>query len=320
MNKILLTGATGFIGTNFILQLHKKYEIIALVRQSSDISKIEQFCQIYRYDNEIESLIGLFKQERFDGVMHLATLYLNNHSFKDLKQLIESNIAFGANILESMRESKQEIGFFINTLTSFEYVNTSIYNPNSFYAATKRAFYDMTKYYANAMPTLFTHLLLYDTYGANDTRAKIFTLWKNAAKNGQILEMSKGEQLIDISYVDDVVSGFDMLIQMCLEHRAINNQIYTLENQRYTLQELAHLFETYTESKLNIKWGAKPYRENEIFTPIRAQDSSELLKLPNWNPKVSLKEGFKRLISVGGGNKTLNYSLDSSTLATLEVA
>ncbi|EAH4472470.1 NAD(P)-dependent oxidoreductase, partial [Campylobacter coli] len=35
--KILLTGATGFIGTNFILQLYNKYEIIALVRKSSNV-------------------------------------------------------------------------------------------------------------------------------------------------------------------------------------------------------------------------------------------------------------------------------------------
>ncbi|EAI1353343.1 SDR family oxidoreductase, partial [Campylobacter jejuni] len=40
---ILLTGATGFIGTNFILQLYKKYNIIALVRKSSNISRIEKF-------------------------------------------------------------------------------------------------------------------------------------------------------------------------------------------------------------------------------------------------------------------------------------
>ncbi|ENY9045078.1 NAD-dependent epimerase/dehydratase family protein, partial [Campylobacter jejuni] len=41
---ILLTGATGFVGTNFILQLHKKYNIIALVRKTSDIEKIKNYC------------------------------------------------------------------------------------------------------------------------------------------------------------------------------------------------------------------------------------------------------------------------------------
>lgn len=40
--KILLTGATGFIGTNFILKLHKKYEITALVRKNSNITRIKK--------------------------------------------------------------------------------------------------------------------------------------------------------------------------------------------------------------------------------------------------------------------------------------
>ncbi|EOH2051901.1 NAD-dependent epimerase/dehydratase family protein, partial [Campylobacter coli] len=41
--KILVTGATGFIGTNFILQMHDRYEIIALVRKSSNIDKIKDY-------------------------------------------------------------------------------------------------------------------------------------------------------------------------------------------------------------------------------------------------------------------------------------
>ncbi|EAL5456088.1 NAD(P)-dependent oxidoreductase, partial [Campylobacter coli] len=41
--KILLTGATGFIGINFVLRLYKKYEIIALVRKTSNIEKIKGY-------------------------------------------------------------------------------------------------------------------------------------------------------------------------------------------------------------------------------------------------------------------------------------
>ena len=82
-----------------------------------------------------------------------------------------------------------------------------------------------------------------------------------------------------------------------LDNKIKNNQIYTLENKRYTLKELASLFEKYSGLKLNIKWGAKPYRENEIFNPISAKDSKELKKLPNYKPKISLEEGIKMLIS-----------------------
>lgn len=63
--KILLTGATGFIGTNFILKLHKKYEITALVRKNSNITRIKKKkrgggdCKICFYDGDLNTLIKL---------------------------------------------------------------------------------------------------------------------------------------------------------------------------------------------------------------------------------------------------------------------
>ena len=72
--KILLTGATGFIGINFVLRLYKKYEIIALVRKTSNIEKIKGYCKIYYYDGSIDSIEDIFKKEKIDGVVHLASL------------------------------------------------------------------------------------------------------------------------------------------------------------------------------------------------------------------------------------------------------
>lgn len=290
--KILLTGATGFVGTNFVLQLHDQYAITALVRENSDISKIESHCKICRYTN-LDSILQLFQKEHFDGVVHLATLYLANHTPQDIKSLVDSNVYFGSALLEACKLNPPR--FFINTLSAFAYANSKIYNPINLYAATKQAFYDICAYYAQVLPTTFSHLLLYDTYGNNDTRPKIFNLWHKIAKSGESLAMSAGEQRLDISHIFDVVSGYAVLIQLCLENRVSKNQIYTLENKRYTLRELAALFEKYTNSTLRIQWGAKPYRQNEIMEPISAKDSNLLEKLPNWNPKISLEQGLKML-------------------------
>ena len=300
MLKILLTGATGFVGTNFVLNLHKKYEIIALVRNTSDISKIEKFCKIYRYDESIESIEKVFESEDIDGVVHTASLVLGGkNEYSSLKELIKANIEFPSLLLEAIY--KNPVKFFINTSSSFEYANSNEYKPTNFYAATKRAFYDISKYYSCVLDTIFVHLLLFDNYGENDTRAKLFNLWKNLDKS---LNMSKGEQKIDISHIDDVVNGFDILIQLCLDKQVKNNQIYTVENKRYTLKELAQLFENISGKKLDIKWGALPYRENEIFEPVSAKNSPELMKLPNYKAKISLEQGIKMMIdekSNGGG-------------------
>jgi len=74
--KILVTGATGFIGQNLVkLLLDKNYEIYCIVRVNSNISKIDNRAKIFKYDNRIDSLILFCKDENFDGIIHLASLF-----------------------------------------------------------------------------------------------------------------------------------------------------------------------------------------------------------------------------------------------------
>lgn len=288
--KLLLTGATGFIGTNFVIQLHEKYKITAIARKKSDFATIEKFCTFYYFDENIYKLTSFIKQEKFDGVIHLATYYQPSHSSEDFSKMISSNIIFGATLLEAL--SHNPPSFFINTTTFSQYANSSLYNPASLYDATKQAFCDIVHFYATKMSTIFCNLLLYNTYGANDNRPKIFNLWNKIANTQSVIEMSKGEQKIDISHINDVIHGFEILIELCKNNQIPTLSTFTLENQRYTLRELAEIFEYATNTKLPIIWGAKPYRRNEIMDPISSKNSS-LTKLPTWNPKISLIEGIR---------------------------
>lgn len=290
--KLLVTGATGFVGKNFIFQLHKKYKITALVRTESDTSMIEEYCSIYRDNGDIQTLSAFIQEECFDGVIHLATYYQPSHSSKDFLTMLSSNIIFGSKLLEALCSNPPK--FFINTITFSQFTNSSSYTPAGLYDATKQAFCDIICFYASKLPTIFCNLLLYNTYGANDNRPKVFNLWSKIAKTQETMEMSKGEQKIDISHIDDVINGFQTLIELCQNDKISTLSTYTLENQRYTLKELANIFMQATNTHLPIIWGAKPYRENEIMDPISSKNSN-LKKLPYWEPKISLQEGIKTI-------------------------
>lgn len=224
------------------------------------------------------------------GVLHLATLYLSNHNICDIEKLIDSNITFGSEVLESA--CNNNIKFFINILTFSIFANSTTYNPLTFYDSTKQAFYDILELYkSNFKNTKFINLLLYNTYGANDTRPKVLNLWHKISKSGQCLEMSKGEQLIDISHIDDVINAINIAIKNI--DSLDSDIIYTIENTpRLSLRELAKVFENATNTKLNIKWN-KPYRENEIFNPISSLDSTKLQKLPHYIPSININDGIK---------------------------
>lgn len=289
--KILLTGATGFIGTNFILQLYDKYELIALVRKSSNVNKIKDYCKIYYYEN-FAILKKNLQEEQIDGVLHLATLYLRCHSSEDLKDLIDSNILFGVELLEILH-SINFSGWFINIGTFWQFYQNLPNNPLNLYAATKTAFLNIANYYTQVAKYKFVTILLNDTYGPNDWRPKIINLWKKSLETKEVVKMSGGKQIIDMLYIDDVINAFEKCINNFKDEKNTNNAIYALHSkERITLKQLSNIFEECVQKKLNIIWGALPYSDRENFIPFEGGE-----KLPNWEQKISLKEGFIKMIN-----------------------
>ncbi|MBF7067988.1 NAD(P)-dependent oxidoreductase [Campylobacter volucris] len=287
--KILLTGATGFIGTNFILQLYDKYELIALVRKSSNVNKIKDYCKIYYYEN-FAILKKNLQEEQIDGVLHLATLYLRCHSSEDLKDLIDSNILFGVELLEILH-SINFSGWFINIGTFWQFYQNLPNNPLNLYAATKTAFLNIANYYIQVAKYKFVTILLNDTYGPNDWRPKIINLWKKSLETKEVVKMSGGKQIIDMLYIDDVVNAFEKCINNFEDEKNTNNAIYALHSkERITLKQLSNIFEECVQEKLNIIWGALPYSDRENFIPFEGGE-----KLPNWEQKISFKEGILKL-------------------------
>lgn len=287
--KVLITGATGFIGRNLSNKLAEKYEVYAIVRKYSNTSVLNKNINVFRYDGNIDNLINFFKQEKFEGVIHLASLFLAYHTPNDISKLINSNIKFATELLETSKQSK--VKWFINTGTFWQHFNNEDYNPVNLYAATKEAFEVIAKYYVETYDLVFTTIKLNDTFGPNDTRKKIFNLWLDCIKNNKTLDMSKGEQIIDISYIDDVVNAYEVMIQNLStnDYKKYNLKSYVVSNrERITLKELTSLFEKIIGKKLNINWGAREYRQREVMIPY---NKGELI--PNWKQKYSLQEAIK---------------------------
>ena len=288
--KILVTGATGFIGQNLIsLLLKKNYEIHCIVRLNSDTSKLEKNVQIFQYDESIDSLIKYFQEQQFDGVIHLASLFLASHTKDNIMNLIFSNIKFGTELLEACKSSS--VKWFINTGTFWQHYENEKYNPVNLYAATKEAFESVAKYYTETSNLIFTTIKLNDTFGPND---KVFNLWSKIAQSGETLEMSAGEQIIDISYVEDVISAYDILIEHLnsdQKEEFKNKEFIVSNNEKMSLKELSKIFEEAINSKLNIVWGGRPYRDREVMIPYNNGQT-----VPNWKQEYTLKQAIQKTL------------------------
>ncbi|WP_069133162.1 NAD-dependent epimerase/dehydratase family protein [Rhodohalobacter halophilus] len=290
--KILLTGATGFIGRHLFKALKdENHEVVILARSSSETSFTSED-KILISDQDFETLRVEFSSIGFDGVIHLASLYVNQHKPDDIKDLIQSNIFLGTQILEMAKENN--VSWFVNTGTLFQHFNNEKYNPVNLYAATKQAFEDVAKYYYETSGLNFVTLKLNDTYGPADTRKKIFNLWMECANSGRELHMSPGEQKMELIYIDDVVNGYMTLVKL-LENdtnRSYCGKSFSLPSkERMSLKKLAFIFEEVTGKSLDIKWGKLNYRPREVMEPANIIEA-----LPGWKQKVLFKEGLGRLI------------------------
>ncbi|PCI27957.1 MAG: hypothetical protein COB67_07430 [SAR324 cluster bacterium] len=289
--KILVTGATGFIGRELIKKLQNSFVVIALVRDSSDTTKLEAIdCKVESF-SEYDEIVDVFDRYKFAGVIHLASNILVEHKNSDINSLIDSNITFSTFLLEASKRTK--VQWFINTGTFWQNYENKGYNPVNLYAATKEAFTTIAKFYTQTSDLIFTTIKLNDTFGPNDTRAKVFNLWTKIAASGEKLEMSAGEQIIDISYIDDVVSAYERLINL-LEENAIEHKdkTYVVSNEeRLSLKNLSLVFEKVTNSQLNIDWGGREYRDREVMIPYDLG-----VNVPGWKQKYTLEEAIRKTV------------------------
>lgn len=280
--NILITGATGFVGKHLIASLKNRHKLFMLVRPGSDYSSIDAE-GVFIFDDHIPALVEFLCQKEIDGMIHLASLYIAEHKSGQIKDLVLSNIYLGTALLEACKEAK--VKWFLNTGTIWQNYNvpdgSDEYNPVNLYAASKQAFMTMAQYYVETSGIRFCTLKLCDTYGPDDTRRKIFALFEQIAKTGETLDMSPGEQLLDIIHIDDVVAGFEHLIDM-LDDTACNllPEYVLSSGKQISLKELAALYEQKFRVKLNIRWGGRPYREREVMKPYKGN------MLEGWSPKI----------------------------------
>jgi CDP-paratose synthetase len=290
--SILITGASGYIGKEFVRSLSDVYNIVVLVRESSDIEQLKNFnCKIEKFVN-FKDIDDVFEKNDISGVVHFASNVVVEHTKEDIDNILDSNIKYGTYLLEASKNCS--VKWFINTGTFWQNFESKAYNPVNLYAASKEAFEDIARYYTQTSDLIFTTIKLNDTFGPNDVRSKIFNLWDTYSKSAETLDMSKGEQIIDISYIDDVINAFKIMIENLQDANSskYNNKSYVVSsNERMSLKELAKLFENVTGRELNINWGGRPYREREVMLPL---ENCELV--PKWKQKYTLKEAILKTI------------------------
>ena len=290
IRRALVTGASGYIGSNLVDRLIEKgWDVTVLGRKSKNFSiYCSKTNNVECYELKKNNINKIIKTVKPDIVFHCASLVPSNKSKNFLPEdFINSNILFGVNLLEAM--ATNNIKNFINLGSYWEHFNNEIYNPVDFYAATKCSFSSFIKYYQEVHGLRSSTLELFDVYGPNDKRNKIIDLLFQALNNKSELKMSPGYQKLNFLYISDVIDALIELANMILSNDKVLMDRYALRsNQVYTLRETVKIIEEITNKKIKIKWSSLDYKNRTIMSPPDVIQS-----FPNFKPKTSFNDGLR---------------------------
>lgn len=285
--KVLLTGATGFLGSHLARALlAEKYELIILKRSFSDISRIESIInKTDVYDIDRCPLEQPFKDHnKIDFVIHTATIYGRNQ--EELAKILEANLSFPLRLLETAT--------FFNT-DAFVNTDTTLYEHLNPYALTKKHFADWGKQFASVKRIQVVNIKLEHMYGPKDDNSKFVTyVIEQCLDNVPELKLTAGEQKRDFIYINDVVDAYLYLLR---HHKQLTGAYTDLElgtGNAVTIRHLVEQIASLTQTRTLLRFGALPYRENEVM-----ESNADLSKLRDlgWQPKTSLQQGLIETIA-----------------------
>jgi len=297
--KLLITGATGFVGSHLVCHLARSthYDVAVLRRRSSRHrfpTDVEQRLETHILDDGAANILDILAACRPDVVVHLATCFLSSHTMERIDDLVQANITFPTKLLEAM--AAHGVRRFINTGTYAEHFNCNPdYDPVTLYAATKKAFEDILRYYVNAVHLSHIKVTLYDTYGPDDTRRKILNILLDAVRQGQKIDMTPGHQLMDLVHIDDVVRAFELATDYISTHDRVDSAVEIGSGSPRTLREIVGVVEGILGRSIDVNWGGRAYRERDNMTV--KPDLSLAKTLLGWEPQTSLEEGLKPIIA-----------------------
>lgn len=295
--RILLTGATGFIGSALAHRLSSLNckQLFISKRSASDTWRIKALSEKAKViDLRIEDEAAVrksFSMIRPEIVIHTA-VYGGFGDQKEDEKIIQANLRGTLNLLEA--SARTGVKLFINTGSSSEYgmkrlpmKEDAVCLPENLYGITKLSSTLLTKNYALRRGLSAVTLRIFSPYGYYDDSRRLIPEAILSILRNRAMELSDSGIVRDYIFIDDVVSAY----LKALEKESFNGEIINIGSGRqHTIGSILRLLEKITGKKGKFRWNS---RKRNPFEPKLWQADIKLAgKLLCWKPEYTVEEGL----------------------------
>ena len=294
MNRILITGAAGFIGANLVRELLKtKNEIHVVIRDTTELWRIKNIikdCQVSIIDlGNFELLRKCIQNTRPQIVYHCAT-YGVSHSQTNHLQMFDTSITQTINLLNSL-VGQSELECLINLGTSMEYgpksgriKETDREEPNTLYGISKLAQTKIVQYFAQKYNLPASTLRIFTSYGKFEESHHLIGDLMMGIINKKSVKIKNLNAKRDFIFIDDVVRALQIAGSVKPNKQIINIGSGT----EYSVDNIVKIVKTIGDIKIE-EDELDERSQGEGFASIRKAE-----KLLEWSPRFSINEGLQK--------------------------
>jgi len=307
VEKILVTGAGGFIGSHLTEELVRRgYKVKAFIKYNSRnnwgwLDNSEYIDDIEILTGDIRDYDSVFNAlEKCTSVFHLAALIGIPYSYISPLAYIRTNVEGTYNVLQASRERK--LGNVIITSTSETY-GTAQYIPinekhpsvgQSPYSASKIAADQLAVSYFRSFALPVKIVRPFNTYGPRQSaRAVIPSVIIQAASGSKTIRLGNLEPTRDLTYVDDCVNGF---FEVFKSSKLWGEEINIGSGYEISIRDISLKILELMGSEAKLAEDKDRIRPEDSEVEKLICDNTKITNLTNWTPKFSLEEGLENTV------------------------